>query len=154
VLLITTLPSVPLGGGGATSLSTVGNAVPEQAAGAPSAAPSAAAAPAAAPSPAASAASGLGPASAPVASAFERQSTTAEPYDGATGEGGVFSGSNEGTSRTGDVQAGSVDTAGTETLSTVRDDGLSIGLVIAGISLIIGFGLFALRWTSRRFGDG
>jgi len=38
---------------------------------------------------------------------------------------------------------------------SVRDEGgLLLGVVIAGICLIIGLGLFALRWTSRRFGDG
>jgi hypothetical protein len=61
----------------------------------------------------------------------------------------VFTGSNEGTGET----AGE-DTAGSADLMVVADDGVSIGFVIAGIALIIGFGLFALRWTSRRFEDG
>jgi len=165
-LLITAVPSIPLGGaGGGAVLSTVGSAVHrEQAAEAPqfaaspaaSAAASAAAAPAAAPSAAApSYASEFGPAASPAASgAADRQSVSATPETYGDTGGGVFSGSNEGTGRTGDAQGGDLDTAITEALTSVRDDGLSIGLVIAGISLIIGFGLFALRWTSRRFGDG
>jgi hypothetical protein len=152
-LLITALPSVPLGAGGAAALSTVGNAVPERAAGTAEspASPAASAARAAAPSAAPSFSSELAPVA--PSNAIDRQSIAAEPvpYDGDSGGGGVFSGSNEGT---GDVQAGNEDTAGTESLLTVRDDGVSIGFVIAGISLILGFGLFALRWTSRRFGDG
>jgi hypothetical protein len=37
----------------------------------------------------------------------------------------------------------------------VRDDasGLSILLVVAGSLLIVGLGLFALRWSARRFGS-
>ena len=165
-LLITAVPSIPLGrAGGGAVLSTVGSAVhPEQAAqatqSAASPAASAAAAPAAAPSAAApsyapSSVSEFGPAASPAASsAADRLSLSAkpEPYGG-TG-GGVFSGSNEAGGRTGDAQGGDLDSAITEALTSVRDDGLSIGFVIAGISLIIGFGLFALRWTSRRFGDG
>jgi hypothetical protein len=163
VLLITALPSIPLGGaGGAATLSAIGAPVTEQAApAAASPAASAAAAsapagavPAAAPSAAPSAAPEL--AASPAASdAVDRQSVTAEPepYGGATDEGGVFTGSNEGDGRAGDV-AGSEDTAGDSGLLSLRDDGLSLGVVLGGISLIIGFGLFALRWTSRRFGDG
>jgi hypothetical protein len=145
-LLITAVPSIPLGGaGGAAVLSTVGNAVPEGAGGAaPSAAPAAAsaAAPAAAPSAAPSA-----------AAENQRQSVTAEPYSTATDEGGVFTGSNEGT---GDIQGTTeVESQGDSgPLSLSGDNGVSLGVVIAGISLIIGFGLFALRWSSRRFGEG
>lgn len=145
-LLFTALPAVPLGAGGAATLSTVGNAVPQQPAGpetvaSPAASAAAAAAPGAAPpSPAASG-----------YSEFDRQwlSAKPEPY-GETG-GGVFSGSNEASGSTGDIQA---ERLGTEALTSTRDDGLPIGFAIAGISLILGFGLFALRWTSRRFGDG
>lgn len=148
-LLVTALPSVPLGGtGGAAVLSTVGNAIPEGVGGE---APSAAAA--AAPSAAASAAAAeKGPSPAPGASdAHDRQSVTAEPYGGTPDDGGVFTGSNEGT---GDAQGTTEEASGDSgLLSLGGDDGLSLGIVIAGLSLIIGFGLFALRWTSRRFGD-
>ena len=154
-LLITALPSVPLGAGGATVLSTIGAPVTEQAAGAP-ASPAASAAAGAVPAAAPSAAPSAGPAlaSAAASNALDRQAVTAEPepYGGATDEGGVFTGSNEGDGRTGDVQAGNEDTAGDAGLLSVRDDGVSLGVVIGGISLILGFGLFALRWTSRRFG--
>jgi hypothetical protein len=154
-LLITAVPSIPLGAGGAAPTSTAGNAVTEQAAGAArtAASPGPSAAPAAAPSAAPSTSkSEFGPAASPAASgALDRQliSATPETY-GDTG-GGVFSGSSEDSGRAGDIQA---DEAGNDLLTAIRDDGMSIGLVIAGISLIVGFGLFALRWTSRRFGDG
>jgi hypothetical protein len=160
-LLITAVPSIPLGrAGGGAVLSTVGSAVhPEQAAQATQSAASPAASAAAAPAPSVAAASAapssvsaFGPAAS--SDAADRQSLSAkpEPYGG-TG-GGVFSGSNEAGGRTGDAQGGDLDSAITEALISVRDDGLSIGFVIAGICLFIGFGLFALRWTSRRFGDG
>jgi hypothetical protein len=157
-LLVTALPSIPLGAGGAQSLSTVGAPVTEQAAPAAVPSPAATAAASAAAAAAPSSAPSIGPerAASPAASdAVDRQSVTAEPepYGGATGEGGVFHGSNEGDGRTGEVQ-GTEDTAGDGGLLSVRDDGLSLGVVLAGISLIIGFGLFALRWTSRRLGDG
>lgn len=148
-LLITAAPSIQFGGaGGAVVLSTVGAAVPEGAGGAP---PSAAAA--AAPSTAPRAAADASAAPAPAASGYlERQSMTAEPYATASDEGSVFTGSNEGT---GDIQGTTDESPGDSGLLSVRgDSGLSLGIVIAGISLIIGFGLFALRWTSRRFGDG
>jgi hypothetical protein len=148
-LLITAAPSIPLGGGSASAvLSTVGNAVPGQAAGA---------APAAA-SPAASAAppsytSEFGPAASPAASSVrDRQSVSAKPVPYGDTGGGVFSGSSEASGRAGDILAEK--TTGLESITSAGNDGVSIGLVIAGISLIIGFGLFALRWTSRRFGDG
>jgi hypothetical protein len=34
----------------------------------------------------------------------------------------------------------------------IRDDALSIFVVLAGAFLIAGLGLFAIRWTARRFG--
>jgi hypothetical protein len=155
-LLITAVPSIPLGGGTAsTALSPVENAVPGQAAGPARAAASAgasaaAAAPSAAP---ASSSSEFGPLASPAASgALDRRSISAEPGPYGDTGGGVFSGSSEASGGTGDIQA--EDTGDTDVLTAVRDDGVAIGLVIAGISLIIGFGLFALRWTSRRFGEG
>lgn len=38
----------------------------------------------------------------------------------------------------------------------IRDDvtGLSTLLVLGGVLIILGMGLFGLRWTARRFGDG
>jgi hypothetical protein len=63
----------------------------------------------------------------------------------------VFTGSNEGT---GEVQGDAGAAAGDAERLSVRDDGLSLGVVIAGICLIVGLGLFALRWSSRRFGEG
>jgi hypothetical protein len=150
-LLVTALPSIPLGGsGGQTILSTVGNAVPaagaEVSQAAASSAPSAAPAPAA--QPAASAASeyvASPAASQPTSATFDKMNSSAEPYGTAGQRESVFSGEDEGSTDqlTGD----------TNVLSVGEEGGLSLGVVIAGICLIIGLGLFALRWTSRRFGD-
>lgn len=62
-----------------------------------------------------------------------------EPEDGS-----VFSGANpEEIAR---------DTAGDASLLSIRDDasGLSVLVVLAGIMLIVGLGLFGLRWSARR----
>jgi hypothetical protein len=154
-LLVTALPSIPLGGsGGQRVLSTVGNAVPAAgdaaATQAPaSSAPSAAPAPAA--QPAASASTAAEYAASPAASqaasaAFDKANASAEPYGTAGQRESVFSGEDEGST---DQLIGD-----TNVLSVRDEGGLSLGIVIAGICLIIGLGLFALRWTSRRFGDG
>lgn len=154
-LLVTALPSIPLGGsGGQRVLSTVGNAVPG--AGAPAAAseapasspPRAAPAPAAQPAASASAAleyAASAAASQPASAAFDKANASAEPYGTAGQRESVFSGEDEGSTD---------QLIGDTNLLSVRDQGgLSLGIVIAGICLIIGLGLFALRWTSRRLGD-
>lgn len=116
-------------GGGTTQaiLSPVGAAV-EQAAPAPSAAPMASGAPAAA------------AASAPAAESYatDRMSMTVDPNASGNADGGVFSGA-------GDV-------AGDGALMALRDDasGLSVLFVVAGTLLLVGLGLFALRWSARR----
>ncbi|MFP5341427.1 MAG: hypothetical protein ACLGIJ_00685, partial [Candidatus Limnocylindria bacterium] len=49
------------------------------------------------------------------------------------------------------------DPAATEELkAAIRDDatGLSVLLVLGGVLVILGMGLFGLRWSARRFGDG
>jgi hypothetical protein len=156
-LLVTAVPSIPLGGsGGQQVLSTVGNAVPGAGAAAAasqapaSPAPSAAAAPAAQPAASASAAleyaASSAAASQPASAAFDKANTSAEPYGTAGQRESVFSGEDEGST---DQLIGD-----TNVLSVRDEGGLSLGIVIAGICLIIGLGLFALRWTSRRFGDG
>ncbi len=40
--------------------------------------------------------------------------------------------------------------------SAIRDDasGLSTLMVLAGVATVLGLGLFGLRWSARRFGDG
>jgi hypothetical protein len=114
-------------GGGSTQaiLSPVGAAV-EQAAPAASAAPMATGAPAAA-------------ASAPADGAYrtDRMSMTVDPNASANADGEVFTGS-------GDV-------AGDGALMALRDDasGLSVMFVVAGTLLLVGLGLFALRWSAR-----
>jgi hypothetical protein len=157
-LLVTAAPSIPLGG--ERILSTVGNAVPDSgqraAAGAsePTAAgPAPAAAPA--PSPAASgavtsapaevAAAAAGSGSPPTRYSSADSAKSAEAYATATDGERVFNGEDDGST---DLQSG-----GTNSTPVRPAGGPSLGVVIAGICLIIGLGLFALRWTSRRFGD-
>lgn len=120
-------------------------AAPSIAAPAPSAAPSAAAA---ALSPAATSAE----AAAPAASAqLDRERLSALPYATTGDQGGVFTGSGDDGS-SGDIQGEPDDSSVDQSLLSLRTDGdgPSLGVVIAGICLIIGLGLFALRWTSRR----
>jgi hypothetical protein len=156
-LLVTAVPSIPLGGsGGQRVLSTVGNAVPQAgaavaasqaaASSAPGAAPAPAAQPAASASTSAEYAASSAAASQPASAAFDRTNASAEPYGTAGQRESVFSGEDEGSTD---------QLIGDTNLLSVHDKGaLSLGIVIAGICLIIGLGLFALRWTSRRFGDG
>jgi hypothetical protein len=143
-LMVSAVPNFSMGSGAAQSvLSTVGAPIKEAApAAAPSVAPSAAAAmPSAAPAP-------------PASGGTDRLEASAEPRESAVDEGSIFTGSNEGDPGSGDIQ-GSADDASVDSglLSLRGDDGPSLGIVIAGILLIVGLGLFALRWTSRRLGD-
>jgi hypothetical protein len=146
-LMVTAIPNISLGGAGGAStqaLSPVGAPVSE-------------AAPAAAPSAAPSAAAAM-PSAAPAASrsvGSDRLDMSAEPYESAVDQGGLFSGSNEGDAGTGDTQGSGEEASGDSGLLALRgDDGPSLGIVIAGICLIVGLGLFVLRWTSRRLGEG
>jgi len=155
-LLVTALPSIPLGGsGGQRVLSTVGNAVPAAGAAAAASQAPASSAPGVAPAPAAQAAASASgaleyaaspAASQPASAAFDKANASAEPYGTAGQRETVFSGEDEGSA---DQLIGD-----TNVLSVREEGGLSLGAIIAGICLIVGLGLFALRWTSRRFGDG
>lgn len=131
-LLLATVPALS-GLGGATAgaapeiLSTVGKAVP---------APAAASA-------------------APAASSVGGERT--ETYGGAhasdaTGGGEVFSG-DDGDDRLEAQRQDAGDMAGD---AFIRDDGtgLSTLAIVAATLLIAGLGLFALRWSARRLGDG
>jgi hypothetical protein len=138
-LLVATVPSFSGATGGAApaALSPVGQAIP---------APAAASAPAAAPS-AAPAASGVR------GRAYESYGVTAAPSSETSGgDGEVFSGDDgDGLLEAQRQDAG--DMAGD---AFIRDDGtgLSTLVVVAATLLIAGLGLFALRWTARRLGDG
>jgi hypothetical protein len=146
-LLLATLPGLSFGLGGAASapmvLSTVGNAVGQAAPDASAAAPAPAAAPsAAAPSAAASAAAGA------AESTDTYAAISAAPSGDASGEG-VFSGDG------GDGATGSVERQGAQDLNadgSIGNDstGFSALAVVAGLLLILGLALFALRWSSRR----
>ncbi len=70
-------------------------------------------------------------------------------------ESGVFYGGDEGgaaAASPGERTSASVPAEG----ASIRDDatGMSVLIVLAGVMLIVGLGLFALRWTARRLGDG
>jgi hypothetical protein len=132
-LLVATVPTVS-GLGGATGgaapeiLSTVGNALP---------------APAAASAPAASGAPGVG---------TDLYGMTAAPTSQTTGGGEVFSG-DDGDAR---VEAQRQDASEMSGGSSIRDDGTgrSTLAILAATLLIAGLGLFGLRWSARRLGDG
>jgi hypothetical protein len=138
-LLFATVPSVLSGFSGAAAgpasqtLSTVGAPVPGAAGAATEASAAASAAPAAAES-------------------IDRYAFSVPPDTEITGDGGVFSG--DGGEAT---VGGQRQDANDMTLeATIRDDqsGRSALFVVAMALLIAGLGLFALRWASRRFGDG
>jgi hypothetical protein len=128
-LLLATLPgTMMLGAGGAASapqiLSTVGAAIPAPAA---TAAPAASAAPAAAGNP------------------YE---LSAAPSAEAPGEG-VFYGDDGDAAASGSPRQ---DANGMTADASVRDgaSGFSTLVVVAGALLLVGIGLFLLRWTARR----
>jgi hypothetical protein len=133
-LLVATVPTMS-GMGGVTAgaapevLSTVGNAVP---------APAAASA-----APAASGVRGLD---------TEIYGVSAAPTSETTGGGEVFFGDDGD----GLLEAQRQDADDMAREAALRDDGtgLSTLLIVALTLLIAGLGLFALRWTARRLGDG
>ena len=174
-LVVTAAPGISFGmasSGAAPELSTIGapvqgagGAAPQPAASAAASEPSreiagavATSAPSAAASMAAAAPSASGTTFGPVASAAAasapssqgERSAAIHPYatDGDTG--GVFTGSNDTDDQPGDADA--IEQLTDAAATPVRDGGPSFGIVIAGLSLILGLGLFALRWTSRRLG--
>jgi hypothetical protein len=70
-----------------------------------------------------------------------------------TGQGGVFSGDDgDAASQASQRQ----DAAEMAKGAPIQDDGsgVSVVVVVALTLLIAGLGLFALRWTNRRLGDG
>jgi hypothetical protein len=128
-ILIGALPALFFAPSTPATLSAVGTAIQP-----PAVAPSAAAsAPAAAPS-AGSLAGGSAPAS----------------VEG----GGVFSGGDEGQPASAAAPTGG-EAAAPDSGPAVRDDaaGGSVLVVLGGALLIVGLGLFGLRWAARRFGD-
>jgi hypothetical protein len=126
-LLLAGLSTLSLGGGTQSILAPVGGPVEM-------AAPAASAAPAAAPE--ASTAPSVD--SAGQAYGTDRMNMSVDPGASDDADGGVFSGS-------GDI-------AGEGSLMSLRDDasGLSVMFVVAGTLLLVGLGLFALRWSARR----
>jgi hypothetical protein len=167
VALVVTASPFQLAFGGASTagpvvLSTIGAAVPGGAAGGAGGAaqPAASAGPAepsreliglqasGAPSAAASSApaSTAGPSAAAASQDTGRAAT--EPY-ATGGETGVFTGSNDTDNESPDIDADQQATKSTDT-TFGADRGLSLGLIVGGSCLIVGLGLFALRWSSRR----
>jgi hypothetical protein len=89
---------------------------------------------------------------APAASAQHDRSSGAAGQ--ATGAPEVGQGNGDGTDEGVDVEAYANDTAGERNTVALAPDssGMSLMLVLSGSFLIAGLGLFALRWTSGRFG--
>lgn len=74
----------------------------------------------------------------------DRLSITAEPAP--SGDAGVFTGGNP------EELDSARDIAGDGSLLSIRDDGSGVSalFVVAGLLLIVGLGLFGLRWSARR----
>jgi hypothetical protein len=84
----------------------------------------------------------------------DRRSVSAAPGSSKLDEGGVFSGGNqEEVDASGERES---DIAGEPPDAAIRDDqsAMSLLILVAGVLLIAGLGLFGLRWTARRLGDG
>ena len=126
-LLLAGFSTFYIGGSTQAVLSTVGSPIEQEA---PEAAPVASAAPAAGGAPAASTAASQ-------AYGTDRLHMSVDPGASDEADGGVFAGS---------------DIAGEEGPIALRDDasGLSAMFVVAGTLLLVGLGLFALRWSARR----
>lgn len=154
-LLLATIPAAFSGMGGAaagpTVLSTVGAAVP-----APEVAAPVPAAGEPAPSTAPSAAAALAPSAAAASAAPPGeqvdQFASGSPDTEGAGDGSVFYGDDgDAASQTAQRQD-----ATEMAQATIQDDGSGVSalFVVALTLLIAGLGLFALRWTSNRLGDG
>jgi hypothetical protein len=140
-LLVATLPAAFLGVGGATSLSTVGNRAAEEAAGAAPEAMTQASPAASEPAIAASLPSEAVPSAAPRPGGSPAAEKSTEPDD-------LFVGQDSS------ADSQSLESAG-EPFGLADDGPISMSLVVvATLVLVIGLGLFALRWTARRLGDG
>jgi hypothetical protein len=125
-LLVGTLPSVIGGGGAASVLSTVGNAVPAAGESIPLEA-----------APAAGGAAGT-----------DRLSVSPEPGSSTVDEGGVFAGSNQE-----ELDASGERDIASDTSNFARGGELSgqaALFTVGGLLLIAGMCLFALRWSARR----
>jgi len=147
-LLVATVPGALPGSGDSATLSTVGNAIPAPAAGGASAAPLAPG-PAEAPDAFASAA-----AAAAAAPSTESVQVSAAPS--LAEDGSLFSGSDDRDLASQTTKRDLSDTAGaaSEDELALRDgpSGWSTLLVPGGLLTIVGLGLFALRWSTRRAG--
>ena len=162
-LLVASLPGALSGfgsAGAAPVLSTVGSAVGESTSGAQaaaSAAPSAAAAPAAAGSGGGIAAAPAPSGAAPQADgSFGRVSVAARPSASGGDDSKAVYGADNGAPATNSAgQNGYGGTERTGDLLSVGDEasGVSPLVVIAGAMVIVGLGLFGLRWSARRLRD-
>ena len=113
---------------------------------APSAAASAAASEAA---PSASAAASAAPASAAFTASGPAPTAATGPSSKGGDSGQVFTGSNDSDNVYGDDDGDSTD-ATPVAGRAVTSDARSLGLAFGAVCLVLGFGLFVLRWTSRR----
>ena len=143
-LLVATVPGALPGSGASATLSTVGNAMPAPAGGGASAAPLA---PGVAEAPDASAAAAAAPST---------ESVQASAAPSLAEDGSLFSGSGDRDLAAEATKNAQSDTAGalSEDELAVRDgpSGWSTLLVLGGLLTVVGLGLFALRWSTRRSG--
>ena len=115
------------------------------------ASPAASAASEAAPS--ASMAASAAPAPASFAASQPATTATTGPTSKDGDYGQVFTGSNDTDNVYGDDDGDATDATTGVAGRSLMSGGPSLGILIGAICLILGFGLFALRWTSRRLGN-
>lgn len=85
----------------------------------------------------------------------DMRAKTAAPETSASEDGTVFSGSGDGGPAAGATGVGAGPIPATSDAALVDEpSGVSALVVLAGILLILGLGLFGLRWSARRFQDG
>jgi hypothetical protein len=139
-ILVGTVPSILFSGSAGAALAPVGQA--EATAG--PAASAAAAAPA--PAPGASAA-------APASTEALAQETPPASVDAG---GGVFAGGDEGDGAAANTPAPPAEAGNPSDAArtAIRDESAGWLVILGGVLLIAGLGLFALRWSARRLGDG
>ena len=154
-LLFATVPAALSGMGGATAgaapeaLSTVGAAIPEPAPASEAARAGAVASAAPSAAVAAPAAASAAPAATEYFDGYQLRPVEPDMSSGGevfTGDGG------DGATDPGQRQ----DATSMALEASIRDDqtGRSALIVLAATALIVGLGLFVLRWTARRRGDG
>ena len=137
--------AAPSAGGGEPSREIAGVVASPAASAAASAASEAA--------PSASMAATAAPAPASFAASQAAASAATGPSSKDGDDGQVFTGSNDTDNVYGDDDGDATDATTGVAGRSLMSGGPSLGILIGGICLVLGVGLFALRWTSRRIGN-